>query len=214
VNRRQGTIVWWGCLALLGLVAVVYGLRSQRLAVAAQQEASVRQALLAQYEAILAVMPPSDQRAFLEEKVAPLQTQEAARQQALKQPRPTKPANPEVLRPQEPLTAQAMPREPGIFEDILAPVSPDDFTTRNGWQWEVNGQWVRVFAGAHTYQPEQGALIVLPEGAVKETWVEGPAGAGALRIVAEQGLTLLVEAADGTRLVFDLRTNALAAPAP
>jgi len=212
VNRR--IVALWGLLAVLGLVAIAYGLRSQRLAVAAQQEASVRQALLAQYEATLAVMPSSDQRAFLAEKIAPLQTQEAARQQALNQPRPTKPADSNALRPQEPLAAQATLPEPGIFEGAPAPVSPDDFTTQNGWQGEVDGQWVRVFAGARTYQPEQGALIVLPEGAAKEEWVEGPAGAGALRVVAEQGLTLLVEAADGTRLVFDLRTHTLTPPLP
>lgn len=211
VNRHLGRMgAYVALLLVLVGLGIGLGLYSQRQAVAAPGQAPSWQGqMLAQYTQTLAVLQDPEQRAFLAQKMAPLQTQEAARQQALAHPAPTKPADPNALRPPEPLQVQSLPREPGIVEGVAAPVSPDDFTTRNAWQGEVDGQWVWVYAGAHTYAPEQGALIVLPEGAVKEEWIEGPAGGGALRIVAAQEGVLRLEAANGVQLEFDLRTRTL-----
>ncbi|MCX8024724.1 MAG: hypothetical protein N3A60_05940 [Thermanaerothrix sp.] len=196
-------------LVLVGL-GIGLGLYSQRQAVAAPGQAPSWQGqMLAQYTQTLAVLQDPEQRAFLMQKMAPLQTQEAARQQALARPAPTKPADPNALRPPEPLQVQSLPRKPGLVEGVAAPVSPDDFTTRNAWQGEVDGQWVWVYAGAHTYAPEQGALIVLPEGAVKEEWIEGPVGAGALRIIAAEDAVLRLEAENGIQLEFDVRARTL-----
>lgn len=205
---RKGTYIAL-FLILVGL-GIGLGLYSQRQAMAAPGQAtSWQQQMLAHYTQTLAVLQDPEQRAFLEQKIAPLQTQEAARALAQSRPAPTKPADPNALRPPEPLAVQSLPREPGIVEGVAAPVSPDDFTTRNAWQGEVDGQWIWVYAGAHTYAPEQGALIILPEGAVKEEWVEGPIGAGTLRIVTAQDGVLRLEAANGAQLEFDLRTRAL-----
>lgn len=215
--KEKALAPWFSLLLIVLLVGLGIGLgiySGRRAAAASQESPSWQQRMLAQFTQTLAVVQDAEQRAFLEAKIAPLQTQEAARQQALAQPAPTKPANPEAMRPLEPLAVQQASREPGIQEGVAAPVSPDDFTTLNAWQGEVDGQWVRVFAGVRTYQPEQGALIVLPENAAVETWVDGPSGAGALRIVAKVDETLLVEAADGSRLTFDLRTRALTPVSP
>lgn len=216
MNRRLWTTgTYFALLLVLIGLGIGLALYSQRRAMAAPDQApSWQQQMLTQYTQTLAVVQDAEQRAFLEAKMAPLQTQEAARQQALAHVAPTKPADPNALRPPEPLTVQQVSREPGILEGVAAPVSPDDFTTLNAWQGEVDGRWVRVFAGAHTYQPEQGALIVLPEGAAVETWVEGPAGAGALRVVAVLDAKLLIDAADGSHLIFDVRTNALTPAVP
>jgi hypothetical protein len=205
---RKGTYI--ALLLILVGLGIGLGLYSQRQAMAAPGQAtSWQQQMLAHYTQTLAVLQDPEQRAFLEQKIAPLQTQEAARALAQSRPAPTKPADPNALRPPEPLAVQSLPREPGIVEGVAAPVSPDDFTTRNAWQGEVDGQWIWVYAGAHTYAPEQGALIILPEGAVKEEWVEGPIGAGTLRIVTAQDGVLRLEAANGAQLEFDLRTRAL-----
>ncbi|MCX6020577.1 MAG: hypothetical protein NTZ05_02395 [Chloroflexi bacterium] len=107
-------------------------------------------------------------------------------------------------------------RPSGIIERGPAPFSTEDVTVRNQWQQQVDGVWVQVYAGALAENPAQGVVVVASEGAAaREAATDrylAPRPSGALRIVAESGGRLTLEAADGKQLAFDLASRRFGAP--
>ena len=107
-------------------------------------------------------------------------------------------------------------RPSGIIERGPAPFSTEDVVVRNQWQQQVDGVWVQVYAGALAENPAQGVVIVAAEGAAaREAATErylAPQQSGALRVVAESGSRLTLEAADGSVLAFDLASRTFGAP--
>lgn len=78
------------------------------------------------------------------------------------------------------------------------------FVAENGW---TDGETIGVYAGAAKNDVRKGAIVILQDqsdGSVKEDWYFTPIEAGSIRIIAEQGDTLLVQAADGTTFSFDI----------
>jgi hypothetical protein len=94
----------------------------------------------------------------------------------------------------------------GIFEEGLANYSKLGFAIQNGWRREINGYAARVAAGALVSDPQQGIVLVswdlpdAPNAGVYET----PLKAGAVRITAEDGFRLTLQANDGTIFYFDV----------
>lgn len=94
----------------------------------------------------------------------------------------------------------------GIFEEGLADYSKLGFAIQNGWRREINGHPARVAAGALVSDPQQGIVLVswdLP-GAPNAGVYETPIKAGAVRITAEDGFRIILQADDGTTFYFDV----------
>jgi hypothetical protein len=84
----------------------------------------------------------------------------------------------------------------------------DDPTTymkgiENGWQEKIDGVYTQVFAGADPRDPQQGILVVCPEGQEEEHFVT-PRKSGAVKIIAFEGFQLTVQSADGDLFYFDV----------
>lgn len=94
----------------------------------------------------------------------------------------------------------------GIFEEGLASYSKLGFAIQNGWRREIDGYPARVAAGALVNDSQQGIVLVswdlpsAPNAGVYET----PIKVGPVRITAEDGFRLTLQADDGTLFYFDV----------
>lgn len=101
----------------------------------------------------------------------------------------------------------------GIVEGSEGLVRPSQASVSNMWSGMVENAYVQVLAGVYPDAPDQGILIViaLEEGNVfpDRLVVDGPSGAGGLRILERQGDALIIAAADGQTLRFHLKARTL-----
>jgi hypothetical protein len=115
-----------------------------------------------------------------------------------------------------PLRAKPEPAwRSGVIENGQAPLPASLYRIENQWQGVIGDQHVSVYAGELAHDPGQGILVVQntpvnhARPATAPQIVHGPAGAGALRILAASGNQLNVLAASGARLTFHLASHQL-----
>ena len=81
----------------------------------------------------------------------------------------------------------------------------------NYWQGKQDSSFIQVFAGAEEAGSQQGVLVLMTTSADKLKSVIDtypvPNKGGAVRIIGDQDTQLILEAADGTQLKFDLKTK-------
>lgn len=93
----------------------------------------------------------------------------------------------------------------GIIEDAShASFLPKNFIVGNAWFNKIENKLIQVFAGADGNDPEQGALIVFVPQDYSIGLYRSPNKRGILRIIGELGLTLILEAEDGSRYYFNI----------
>jgi hypothetical protein len=98
------------------------------------------------------------------------------------------------------------PRSTGIMERFNHPPPyPNDTTFTSGWQDQINGKWVVVFAGVPASDPTQGFLFV--RGGENGGEYPTPARVGAVTITSYEGTVLTLTSADGTTFLFDAATG-------
>lgn len=156
---------------------------------------------LQEYRQTLAADPSEPQKELLEQKVNQLAYMQEQQQAGAANPAP-KNADPCAFLPTAEPQVPAAQVE-GIFGDLAAPLSPDDFTLSNAWQGWVGESWVQVFAGVQTADPQQGELWLRVLNSADAAHLSGPAGSGALTILSAQGSRLTLESAAGETLYFD-----------
>lgn len=131
------------------------------------------------------------------------------------------PADPEALRQRNeayeeavaalcpPASPRPVPPEPdvpyipelGIFEPAEDVLGQYDFS--NYWVGEVRGAYLTVYAGIMDADPRHGGVWVFRDGEPVDGFLPTPAAAGGVRIVAEDGALLTLQAADGSTFTFD-----------
>jgi hypothetical protein len=154
-----------------------------------------------EYRQTLAVAPEGEQKVLLEQKLSQMeyiqeQQQAGAESPAVKNPDPC------AFLPKAELQSAA-PRTAGITGELAAPLSPDDFTLSNAWQDQIGENWVQVFAGALTADPQQGTLWLDVVDTADFVQINAPQPGGALTITAAQGPLLTLSDAAGNTLYFD-----------
>jgi hypothetical protein len=96
----------------------------------------------------------------------------------------------------------------GVIESGLAPFPSGVYRIENQWQQLLHGQHTSVYAGALGADPARG-VVVVQSTSVDNARVGKPreylatAGSGPLRIVRAEGLTLVLQGADGSEFMFD-----------
>jgi hypothetical protein len=97
----------------------------------------------------------------------------------------------------------------GILDDVQGalPTSPDRLL--NGWQGEVDGHFVVVYAGAQAGDPAQGVVVVVTmdhadSASFRQDVVVTPSRRGAVRIVAARSPLVRLRAASGARFTLDV----------
>jgi hypothetical protein len=97
----------------------------------------------------------------------------------------------------------------GILDDVQGalPTSPDRLL--NGWQGEVDGHFVVVYAGAKAGDPAQGVVVVVTmdhadSASFRQDVVVTPSRRGAVRIVAARSPLVRLRAASGARFTLDV----------
>jgi hypothetical protein len=146
----------------------------------------------------------------------PLPPQKSATEFAAR-PVPAKPIPPRAKDPSHkpPLPPSLVEKPPqGIVESGQAPL-PARYAIQNQWQARLgDGDWLQVWAGSLRDDPEQGLLVeqrVNHHFTQRETprVIEAPYGAGSLKIVSANGMTLYLVDASGGRFRFDARIRQL-----
>lgn len=158
-----------------------------------------------EYRATLSVSTDPTEQAFLQDKLNRMENIQQNRLQALENAAP-KPEDPCALRP-TPEPTRSVPRVPGISSVEGAPINPEEFIPVNQWQGEWAGQWVRVFAGRQTYDPQQGEIWVLVDHTADFGSYPAPTPGGALTITAADGLVLTLRDESGAVLYFDVASR-------
>jgi hypothetical protein len=97
----------------------------------------------------------------------------------------------------------------GIVDDVQGalPTSPDRLL--NGWQGEVDGHFVVVYAGAKAGDHAQGVVVVVTmdhadSASFRQDVVVTPSRRGAVRIVAAQAPLVRLRAASGATFTLDV----------
>jgi hypothetical protein len=146
----------------------------------------------------------------------PLPPQKSATEFAPR-PVPAKPIPPRAKDPShKPPLPPSLAEKPlqGIIENGQAPLPPR-YAIQNQWQAKQDdGDWLQVWAGSLRDDPEQGLLVVQQ---VKHNFtrretprvVKAPHGAGSLKIVSANGMTLHLVDASGERFRFEARISQL-----
>jgi hypothetical protein len=158
-----------------------------------------------EYEATLAVSTDAQERAFLQDKLDRLYQMEANRIAGLQNATEKTGSICDLLPTLDPATPTA--RVSRILSGVNVPVNPEEFSPQNGWQGELGGVWVRVYAGALTENPAQGLLWVIFDNNPEFGSYVAAGDGGALKITAEQGGRLTLQNARGDTLWFDLNAR-------
>ncbi len=119
------------------------------------------------------------------------------------------PASPSPVQPSPGDNAPPYVPTEGIFEPAEDILPQWDFV--NYWVGHVGDQWVSVYAGSQDADPTQGGVVVMPKGSPPGQFLPTPVAAGSVKIVSAQGTTLTLLAADGTTVVFDVRSESYVA---
>ena len=99
---------------------------------------------------------------------------------------------------------------PRIVENGQAPLHDANYVFVNQFDGVVGGRIVNVYAGYYRFRPTQGVLMVTTSSldlsaATPARFVNGPAGAGALRVSTFLGDHLLLTSERGATMAFPLR---------
>lgn len=154
-----------------------------------------------EYRQTLAVAPEGEQKVLLEQKLRQMEYIQEQQQAGAESPAAKNP-DPCAFLPKAELQSAA-PRTAGITGELAAPLSPDDFTLSNAWQDQIGENWVQVFAGALTADPQQGTLWLDVVDTADFVQIDAPQPGGALTITAAQGPLLTLSDAAGNTLYFD-----------
>lgn len=100
-----------------------------------------------------------------------------------------------------PLPTVEVPR--GISDWLQPPFSTQDVSVVNQWNDQSDGAWLSAYAGALGQDPAQGVVIAVDRAGSYYRFVL-PAGSGAARFTAADGLTVTVETASGARYTLDM----------
>ncbi|NMB69433.1 MAG: hypothetical protein GYA20_11805 [Chloroflexi bacterium] len=143
--------------------------------------------------------------ALLLEKAAPLSAAEAARATAQANA-PQKSGDLCGLAPladpnATPLPTVEVPR--GISDWLQPPFSTQDVAVTNQWNDQLDGAWLSAYAGALGQDSTRGVVIAV-DGAGAYYRFELPAGSGAARFTAADGLSVTVETAGGQTYLLDM----------
>ena len=151
-------------------------------------------------------------RASLAEKIEMYKTAEAIRQSGLAAPASKDPAQAQAPDMAAPQGAGAGDLPAGIFEGSDGMVGPEEgrilnYLQRNG----ADGSSLLVFAGSSAENEKEGLIIIasLNGGREMVEYVHYPhaAQAGALRILADEGGRIQLQATDESIWYFDLATR-------
>lgn len=99
------------------------------------------------------------------------------------------------IKPKERLT--------GIIERPAVPLS-QAFMILNAWQEMIDGRYLTVFAGGLSEDPDQGVIVIYDDSTEKYTIYTSPTKEGSFRIIAVEGLNLILETNQKTRLYFNV----------
>ncbi len=105
-----------------------------------------------------------------------------------------------------PLPTVEVPR--GISDWLQPPFSTQDVAVINQWNDQSDGAWLSAYAGALGQDPTQGVIIAVDRAGNYFRFVL-PAGSGAARFTAADGLRVTVETAGGGRYTLDMDTLTL-----
>lgn len=152
-------------------------------------------------------------RARIEEK---LQLTQQLSSRIASAPQAAKPGSKEKERDQALLPAMAvgaaLSSEEEILEGSEGVLRAWEASIQNSWEGQRNGGYYQVLAGASVEDASQGLLLVIetrPESQARQQQIFLSAEkSGALRIIGVQGTKVLLSAANGGRLTFDLSTGA------
>jgi hypothetical protein len=95
-------------------------------------------------------------------------------------------------------------RQTGIIEHPSVPFSSTDFLIENAWQELIGKNYVLIFAGALTSDPQQGVLLVLTDSPHQTLQIWTPEKRGSVRIVEVKNLQLGLISQSGDLLYFDV----------
>ena len=206
MKTRTQQLIWTAAAGLtLALVWMMVRLLTGSGGDAGTAGQSWAQQNILEYEATLAVSTDAAEKAFLQDKLDRLYQMETNRIAGLQNAAEKSGSICDLLPTPDPATAT--PRVSMILGGVNAPVNPEEFTTKNAWQGEVGGVWVRVYAGANAGKPSQGLLWVIFENSPEFGSFPVAGDGGALRITAEQGGRLTLQNAKGDTLWFDLNAR-------
>jgi hypothetical protein len=97
-----------------------------------------------------------------------------------------------------------------IFEGSQGMISPSTAQISNCWQGVRNGKSWEIYAGALAENAEQGVLIVVADDPEKPNrtmkFVNAPGKSGLLRILSADETVMTLQAANGNKLRFSLKT--------
>ena len=100
-----------------------------------------------------------------------------------------------------PLPTVEVPR--GISDWLQPPFSTQDVSVVNQWNDQSDGAWLSAYAAALGQDPTQGVIIAVDR-AGNYFRFELPAGSGAARFTAADGLSVTVETAAGQTYTLDM----------
>lgn len=108
-----------------------------------------------------------------------------------------------ALRTQFPVITPNRPT--GIF-DAGAELWHEGYRIQNAWAGPINGVWAYILAGAYASDAQRGVIQVSREypGAGYARFYDTPVQAGSVKITAENGGRLTLQATNGTLFYFDI----------
>jgi len=166
----------------------------------AQDEVSTLQQLLR------SGLPDAQARRSLLEKLT-IANQVAAERQAEK----NNPAVQAAHRRPTPQAVQDAPMRSGIFPGDGGLFHDGQAVIANHWQSQVGGDYLQVYVGATGKNSAQGVVVVMVTSAnrmqTQSQVYQAPPDAGPLEIIGANGLVLNLQAENGRRLDFNLRTR-------
>ncbi len=115
-----------------------------------------------------------------------------------------------VLAPAAPAASDAA-FQSGIFEGAGGMIHSWEGSMVNHWQDSVGGEYVLVSAGVSADDSTQGLVMVVRVSADRESYTRNfyqtPAKSGEVKVTGVNGTDLILQAADGSQITFDVLTN-------
>ncbi len=102
----------------------------------------------------------------------------------------------------------------GIIDSGLAPFPAALYNFENQWHEILNGEHVKVYAGAPGQDPSQGVVVIQilsldNQNVGAPRVVEAPRGVGSLRITGAKGAILTLRSSQGIELTLNAETGQL-----
>ncbi len=115
-----------------------------------------------------------------------------------------------VLAPTAP-TASDAEFQSGIFEGAGGMIHAWEGSMVNHWQDSVDGEFVLVSAGVSAEDTTQGLVMVVRVSADRGSYIRNfyptPTKSGEVKVTGAEGTDLILQAADGSQITFDVLTN-------